>query len=272
MPCPEISGRRGGSFFGLLFLNSARLQVYFLQLQKHLVFKELLIMKTNRFIVIVSALGIGFSLTIALAAYGGSVVGSKHDLSSSSTPEVCVFCHTPHFASTTINAPLWNRKIGPVTFTPYQSPTMDTACASPPSGVSLACLGCHDGVNSDNDKHDLLNAPGSGGIPDTTSYPNCARCHPTIYGYPDNSYIWLGVDLSDDHPISMPYPTPAQDPQFNTPPDAQKGWGGISPTDVKLYSGKVECPSCHNVHDPDVSPFLRKSNAGSVLCTTCHIK
>lgn len=200
----------------------------------------------------------------------GTVVGSKHDLSSTWTPEPCAFCHTPHFANTSINAPLWNRTIGPVTFTPYQSSTMDTVCPSVPSGVSLACLSCHDGVLANNDKHDLVNAPGPGGMPDTTSWPNCYNCHPDIYGDPPVN--WLGTDLRDDHPISMGYPTPAQDPAFTIPPDLQKGWGGGSSADIKLYAGKVECASCHNVHDPDIFPFLRKSNANSAVCLTCHIK
>ncbi|MBI2837907.1 MAG: hypothetical protein HYX75_06320 [Acidobacteria bacterium] len=199
-----------------------------------------------------------------------TVVGSKHDLSTQWTPEPCAFCHTPHFANTSIDAPLWNRTIGNVTFTPYQSSTMDTTCPSVPSGVSMACLGCHDGVLADNDKHDLVNAPGPGGMPDTTSWPNCYNCHPDIYGDPE--VTWLGTDLRDDHPISMTYPTPAQDPAFNIPPDLDKGWATTSSAEVKLFAGKVECASCHNVHDPAVQPFLRKSNAASALCLTCHIK
>ncbi|NOZ84261.1 MAG: hypothetical protein GXP60_05580 [Epsilonproteobacteria bacterium] len=37
-------------------------------------------------------------------------------------------------------------------------------------------MSIHDGVLASNDKHDLLNTPGSGGVPDTSSYPNCYRC------------------------------------------------------------------------------------------------
>jgi predicted CXXCH cytochrome family protein len=77
----------------------------------------------------------------------------------------------------------------------------------------------------------------------------------------------IGTDLKNDHPISMTYPTVAQDPAFRTPQDIQKGW-----SDVPLFGGKVECPSCHNVHNPDNVPFLRISNAGSALCYKCHDK
>lgn len=215
-------------------------------------------------------------LSVTYFAYGASVVSSKHDLSTGlnlGSTQPCVFCHTPHNASTTISAPLWNRSVGYVVFTPYTSTTMDTVPSNPPSGISLACLGCHDGVNASNDKHDLLNDPNTGVPPDTSSYPNCQRCHPDVYGLPPSTAIHTpGQDMSNDHPISIPYPIPAQDPQFVTPPDAQKGWGGPSQNDVKLYAGRVECSSCHNVHDPAVSPFLRKSNAASALCLTCHIK
>ncbi len=230
----------------------------------------------------------------ASVVYGGTIVGSKHDLKSdweagsllmkkslNNYGEVCVYCHTPHMANNI--APLWNRNTPAGPYNIYTSATMDTTPSSTPSGVSLACLSCHDGTIA---VDSIINAPGSGTNLTGPWYGQgaatyhfmmkegadaCGECH---VGSPshDARATYLGTDLSNDHPISMPYPTSAQDLQFNTPPDAQKGWGGISPTDVKLYSGKVECPSCHNVHDPDVSPFLRKSNAGSALCTTCHIK
>lgn len=114
------------------------------------------------------------------AGQGTSVIGSKHDLSTGGAADgdPCLFCHTPHAASSAMAVPLWNRKIGStVTFTPYSSSTLDTQCPATPSAYSMACLGCHDGVNVDNDKHDLLVGPG-GTMPDTTSYPNCERCHP----------------------------------------------------------------------------------------------
>ncbi len=213
-------------------------------------------------------------------ALGASIVGSKHDLSTTGvdpySDRVCVFCHTPHHANNSlpIQAPLWNRFIDTnQTFVVYSSPTMDTSPGNPNTTVSMLCLGCHDGTNgtavvngiSGSTKHDLINAPGPGGIPDTTSYPNCRRCHGEMYG--DPPAFWQGTDLSDDHPISMTYPTTAQDPAFNIPPDLDAGWAL-----VPLYSGQVECATCHDVHDPAFTPFLRMSNDGSQLCTTCHIK
>jgi predicted CXXCH cytochrome family protein len=220
------------------------------------------------------------ALTASVGAQ--SVVGSKHDLSVSyggNYGDPCFFCHTPHnakldylpdYPSATYAAPLWNRKLGLVTFQPYSSSTSDTVCAATPSPYSLACLSCHDGVNAGNDKHDLVMGPG-GSIPDRTSWPSCRSCHPEKYSG-GKRVSWTGVDLRNDHPISMTYPTPAQDPAFRTPTDLLRGWGDGSTADIKLFDGKVECPSCHNVHNPSIRPFLRKSNANDALCLTCHIK
>ncbi len=204
------------------------------------------------------------------------VVGSKHDLSTAGDPysnQVCVFCHTPHSANASAG-PLWNRFVDQTkTFQLYGSPTMNTTPGQPANTSSMLCLGCHDGVigislvgaYSGSDKHDLVNAPGPGGIPDTSSWPNCESCHPEMYGKPPVK--WLGLDLRDEHPVNVTYPTAAQDPQFNLPPDLTNGW-----THIRLYAGKIQCASCHNPHDPSNGAFLRMSNIGSQLCVTCHKK
>jgi predicted CXXCH cytochrome family protein len=221
-------------------------------------------------------IAIAVVFVVSMQLYGGTVIGSRHDLSTSGTPQVCEFCHTPHRANTNIQSPLWNRAETTQVFNLYGSPTMNVAVGQP-LAASRLCLSCHDGVNAStvvhgnpvSTKHDLVKPPGSD-PPDTTSQPNCERCHSDLYGR--RRTLVLGTDLSNDHPISMPYPTTAQDPAFKVPTDLQKGWGGLSQNDVKLYGGWVECGSCHNVHDNDQAPFLRKSNASSALCTTCHAK
>ncbi|MCD4747956.1 MAG: hypothetical protein K8R59_01175 [Thermoanaerobaculales bacterium] len=224
--------------------------------------------------------GVLVFVTSAGVVLGASIVGSQHDFSTGGvdpySDQPCVFCHTPHFANSSlpIQAPLWNRFIDTnQTFTVYSSSSMDTTPGNPNTTVSLLCLGCHDGTNGSavvsgitgSTKHDLVNAPGPGGIPDTTSYPNCRNCHPEIYG--DPPAYWSGTDLSNEHPIAMGYPTIAIDPAFNTPPNLIDGW----PL-VPLYAGRVECPTCHDVHDPANIPFLRMPNTSSQLCITCHLK
>ncbi|MGE5094356.1 MAG: cytochrome c3 family protein [Betaproteobacteria bacterium] len=213
----------------------------------------------------------------AREAAAASVVGSRHDLSTAGTPEVCEFCHTPHHSNTNqAGFPLWNRAETTQTFALYGSPTMDSLPMQPRT-LSRLCMSCHDGVSAStmvngfsvNTKHDLVMPP-DGHRPDMTSQPNCERCHADLYG--GTRKLVLGTNLSNDHPVSMAYPTAAQDPLFNAPPDAANGWGGRSQGDVKLFGGYVECGSCHNVHDPAGGSFLRKSNAGSRLCLTCHKK
>ncbi len=224
----------------------------------------------------IGGLTAGVLLALLASPHGATVIGSKHDLSSTTqySDRVCTFCHTPHGANPDVIAPLWNRFVDlNQTFTPYSSGTLDTAPGNPATRISGICLGCHDGtisivvVNgiSGSTKHDLINAPGPGGTPDMTSWPECRRCHGEIYGDPPAN--WQGTDLSNDHPISMDYPLPAEDPAFNVPPDLANGW-----PDVVLFDGRVECPTCHDVHDPTIPPFLTTSNAGSLLCLTCHVK
>ena len=194
-------------------------------------------------------------------------------LSLNNYGEVCVYCHTPHSANTSIGAPLWNRNASSTTYTVYGSPTMQTSPSNPPSGISRACLSCHDGVQATDA---IINAPGSGfntGGPwyGQTAAPyhfamkeganNCGECHVGSPGH-DARGTYLGTDLSNDHPVSMSYPSGSQ---FNAASSVESGG-------LKLYNSKVECPSCHNVHDPGIVPFLRKSNSGSALCLTCHIK
>lgn len=211
-------------------------------------------------------------------AAAAAVTGTAHDFSSAWTDRTCDFCHTPHLGNTGLEMPMWNRVIGEKTYTMYSSASLDAASSASPDDYSLVCMGCHDGVLATgsfggydiSDKHSLINGPGGGEIPDGSSYPACYGCHKDIYGDPPTQF--LGTDLSDDHPISVSYPTPAEDPDFNSPPDAQDGWWTSAADNVKLYSGKVQCPSCHNPHGTDYEPFLRVSNEGSDMCLVCHIK
>lgn len=218
--------------------------------------------------------------------------------------EVCVYCHTPHGAQNS-SAPLWNRTL-PTTgnYTPYSSTTMDTSVGQP-DGVSLACLSCHDGTIAIDS---IINAPGSGlawsgpvapnhyalaQFPDQSTN-SCLLCHRTAV-LPNASFeaMALTQNLSNQHPISMNYPTPAQDPKFNPPTNSNGNlaWfetGGMAnradDNEIKLFSDgaggyKVQCASCHNPHGTLSSDgvnlyptFLRKANSSSDLCITCHIK
>ncbi|MDQ7055488.1 MAG: cytochrome c3 family protein [Persephonella sp.] len=160
------------------------------------------------------AFGVILILIVIIKNGYGTIIGSKHDLSTTTTTQICVFCHTPHGTSD-IAKPLWNRNISDITaFQMYSSPTIDSTIDPYPNPPSLACLSCHDGVSAEGDAsavnpydtHNLRNGPGSGSVPDTTSYPNCNACHNTGSGiYPRK--LWrIGANLMDDHPVSISYP------------------------------------------------------------------
>ena len=75
----------------------------------------------------------------------------------------------------------------------------------------------------------------------------------------------FGTELTNHHPGGFDYAT-----SDGADPDIQ----AIASVTLPLPGGNVECSSCHDVHDYDgiSAPFLRATNAGSALCTTCHLK
>ncbi|MBI4710710.1 MAG: hypothetical protein HY759_06395, partial [Nitrospirae bacterium] len=195
-------------------------------------------------------------LALASVVYSTSIVNSKHDLSAilvnmngsyNQYNQVCVYCHTPHGGGTI--APLWNKSTPAGPYNIYTSSTMDSTVGNPPSGISRACLSCHDGTAA---VDAIINAPGTGtawGGANSTYHrkmntvgdaSSCYVCHNGV-ATTDHSMAYLGTDLTNDHPIAMTYPATSD---FNTPTDAQKGWGGSAANDIKLYGGKVECASC----------------------------
>ena len=249
-------------------------------------------------------IGILILSVVALMALGSvayaqtGIAATKHNLSTGSggivgsSAEICIYCHTPHGGGT--DAPLWNRLDSPTaTYTLYDSRTFD-ATITQPTGVSKACLSCHDGALGMNQ---LINLAGSGlGTP----VANLGDIKiGDLTGLNDAREI--GVDLSNDHPVSMQYDT-ALSPGIggaigdNTNASGFRTTGGTSPKffvdgstglgptgiDLPLYTATklVQCASCHDPHQ-DTSDttagsesvaFLRVANTGSQLCLTCHLK
>ena len=203
---------------------------------------------------------IGFLMFFVCAALTmpsvGAITGSAHDFSNAgwnTTGEICAPCHVPHNADmTVVNAPLWSHEVTTQTFVLYSSPTFDgSSTAGQPSGTSKLCLSCHDGTIA------LDNFAGFvGGT-----------------NYIQDPYN-LGTDLSDSHPISFTYDTTlaTADGGLFDPSTHNSGLGGTIADDL-LHQNKLECSSCHDVHDEaGVGFLLVKSNAGSALCLTCHDK
>lgn len=236
-----------------------------------------------------------------LGSLGNSVTNSTF----SGTAEICVFCHTPHGANTGVAAPLWNKTVPSGPYTTYStgnSSSIDGDVA-PVGSVSLACLSCHDGSLA---IATMINKPGSGGYDPagsvlTGTWTSGSGNVDTGSGMMAAGAITnLGTNLVNDHPIGIGYcgastaPSGATltcgDADFNAPSTAVvnstriwfvEGTGGDSirqKTDLSLYTRsadpipRVECASCHDPHNTANGTFLRRSNANSALCLTCHVK
>ncbi|MFC2163969.1 cytochrome c3 family protein [Acidobacteriota bacterium] len=197
------------------------------------------------------------ALALTAGAFGQTIVGSLHDFSGSgwSGGEICIACHTPHNADTSvIDAPLWNHDLTSQTFTLYTSPTLDATLTSPAlGGVSKLCLSCHDGTVA-------LDAYG-----DNTGTTFMAA-----------GATLIGTDLSGTHPISFVYDAAlaTADGELFDPVTTASGIVGSSGDidDDMLFATKMECASCHDVHNRGIPKLLVKSNAASGLCLTCHDK
>ena len=180
---------------------------------------------------------------------------NKHNLSttgpgpvkSGSVTEICIFCHAPHNVRPA--TPLWNQQLGSgITYTPYTSATI-AAAPGQPTGASKLCLSCHDGTVA------IGRTMSRGQLPMLGLDASGRLTGPSA----------LGLNLSDDHPISF---VPVPGPQVTVPPVTDA---------VKLDStGQLQCTSCHDAHeqnrDPVVGKFLVKDNRASALCMTCHQK
>lgn len=179
-----------------------------------------------------------------------SIVNTPHNLNNYpgvNIPgnQVCLPCHTPHNAllSGEQNV-LWNHAETAQTFAMYSS------AAGQPEGPSKMCLSCHDGVTA------LDNYGGNGGT-----------------GIVMTGRAALGTDLSNDHPIGIEYPVSSPS-DFRAPSTFAAGIGGGAGVRLASISGveRVECSSCHNVHNNGLGNFLRVPVQESYLCLQCHIK
>ncbi len=199
-------------------------------------------------------LAAGILAGLTLPAPAQTIKGSAHDFSGSTwnpTSEICVVCHTPHHSDTSVgDAPLWNHQVTSATFQVYSSSTLN-ATVGQPSGVSKLCLSCHDGTVA------LDNFGG--------------RTNGQTHISGD---ALIGTDLRNDHPVSFTYDAAlaTADGALYDPTNSNSGLGGTIDADL-LFNHKLECASCHNVHNESgVADLLVKSNAQSALCLTCHIK
>ncbi|HSW51587.1 MAG TPA: hypothetical protein VLG93_00020, partial [Sulfuricaulis sp.] len=243
------------------------------------------------------------------AARISDIAGTRHNLSVSGTgavratteSEICVFCHTPHGASSFPGAPLWNRQLSNQTYTVYTSSSLDAQTIAgqlaQPAGSSKLCLSCHDGTLALGAVNVLggqlngsinLSGAGAGG----TMPPGAGG----DTGFTRN----LGADLRNDHPISFTYDSALAiaDGELLDPAVAAHigvGVPGARPPVPLERTGpggqpQLQCGSCHDPHIRDSNPneivkFLRLnrfqvtnpvgglfSQSGDSVCLACHDK
>ena len=186
---------------------------------------------------VLSVLAVGLMLVAGMVTAG--IDGSKHDFEATAwTDEICEACHTPHNGNTSFVAPLWNHVVTSATYTLYSSATLN-GTKGQPGDVSKACLSCHDGT---------VAVDSFGGSTGSTYITGNAN---------------FSTDLSNDHPIGITYETGAGTEMKNT----------ISIAAVQLWDSKVECASCHDLHNTAGNSYLLvNTNTGSALCLACHDK
>lgn len=200
---------------------------------------------------------------IAFPALAGTITGSAHDFTSSSWSggRICVACHAPHKSDTSVaDAPLWSHALSSATYTLYSSPTLK-ATITQPGGSSKLCLSCHDGTVAVNS---------FGGVTGSTMISTANN---------------LGTNLKSSHPIGFTYDATLasangslHDPSTKSVTigsGAQTKTGTLS--SVLLYGGKLECGSCHDVHNTFTvgeagTGLVKVDQSGSKICLACHDK
>lgn len=207
-------------------------------------------MKIRLFLILMVAC----ALTAPLAAQKSGVLNTKHDLrTGGNTGDACIVCHTPHNANPTAGtALLWLRAVRTTGYSVYDktvnpdfSGTVDITGGNQ---VSLLCLSCHDGAAALN-------------VAWNTAYNlDPARYKSDIIAGGAN----LGTELKNDHPIGFLYSDTTSDPGKTA------DYNGTPLGSVRLQAGRVECASCHQVHNNTYEPFLRQANTNSSLCLACH--
>lgn len=205
---------------------------------------------------------------------GSGVVNTAHDpriWSFGFEAQVCIMCHAPHNAST--QGPLWNHAMSTASYTLYGSSSMN-ATPGQPGPVSKLCLSCHDGTVG------VLDYGGStGGMTLAEAY-SCTN--------PLGCSSVLGTNLSNDHPIGITYDAALAtadgglaDPGTKTVTIGSSTSKSGTIAAMMLVGGKVECSSCHDVHNIYTvanggggasAGLVKVSMTGSSLCRQCHNK
>ena len=248
--------------------------------------------------------GIGINGTVHDLRRYNTLVGYKSTGEEDYLDRICIFCHAPHHAykltgivegtgPESVSAdytylPLWNHDQTVQVFTPYYNgpdaplDPSQKAAQSITNGInigatSLLCLSCHDGTVA-------VNQFGSS--------PQDSRSISTGAAFMTDEYK-IGGDgyLANHHPIGFDYTLvsaidleiiPADTAVFDHDLDAAVygavanaiNVAGASTVDNYLWNNRMECSSCHAVHNTGNSgeKLLYVSDQNSNLCLSCHLK
>ncbi len=254
------------------------------------------------------------------AAFAQGIRNSRHDLSSSSSAtaaksttsnEICIFCHTPHRAISTQMA--WNHTQTAVATINWGTDLSGGALTSTLSGTALPttlrpaskrCMACHDGTVALGSLNNI-----GGGVAGTIAVTG-ADVGGT--GLLTNSAYLVGTgggtNLGGNHPVSIPYAgqtyygvtsgvsaakvgaavlggyydvvvTGCQSASGNCTSAATAPANGLAinllPDGTAGVHVGVECTSCHEPHNKNgpIPFFLVVDNTTqSALCRSCHNK
>jgi predicted CXXCH cytochrome family protein len=255
-------------------------------------------MKKSVLAVLCILMGMLFVASMAMAAAGDGITGTKHDLSLTGTAgnnaafgtdgenRICIYCHAPHntlkpsdaAAQGLLYVPLWNHEVTVQTYKMYSAGTelpndvnhqsqamIALLGGDQPGGVSRLCLSCHDGsvaTNSYGFAPGVVNA----GVKKITS------ANVSLIG--GDLGDGGGYDLSNHHPIGFDYADAKSHDNELAETSVQLGANADVTIGSLLWNGKMECTTCHDVHNTKNTgeKFLWKSDGGSALCGTCHLK
>jgi predicted CXXCH cytochrome family protein len=222
----------------------------------------------KKYLVLAVLLAVVALMTAGTAA--AAVIGTKHDMTaftgatftqggSTTVSEVCVYCHTPHAASTVITTLLWNKTaVSTLPYSPYANNGSIQGTISPTMGAQTRiCLSCHDGSTS---VFNMVNPPNSGGY--VTALGAAVGGVGTTGIIQPGASSLIDRNFQNDHPVSIQWPAAGSDPGIGATPPA---WAQLFGTPLQM-----ECGTCHDVHDNTNAPFLRRSNTRSGMCLSCH--
>lgn len=203
---------------------------------------------------------------------GSGITHSPHDLSmrggavTYNAPgeyqeSSCIWCHAPGNAYSAAGPgldpedgyrPLWNRKVPQIFMVFMNGSNHVGARASiaggPMGDLSLLCLGCHDGRMAINIFAAALS---------------------------EENKIGRDGNLSNHHPIGLDYArSRASGKELAPPAEVVAALRRGASEDEIFRNGKLECTSCHSVHNTGNTgeKLLWISDRESRLCCSCHLK